>query len=281
VPEGLRGRVSSLDFFVSLALMPVSMAIAGPAGAAFGITAVFVVAGIVPVFLALAAIVVPRLDRDELAHPLDHPPTSPPWWRACPGPRRTNREVVNGDESGVVRGVRRAWGARHLTNGDTVPRLVGLTTKGLGKTMKITDADHTNWRVKDVERSLGFYRDVLGLEPFGLEEYERGEHPLVSLRVTPEFILHLRPDPTFEAASTGGYDHLALVVEGTNLDELAEHFTEAGVEIERTSENVVGARGSGKALYVRDPDGYLIELKFYDVASGAPREEWDPADWPR
>jgi hypothetical protein len=53
--------------------MPVSMAIAGPAGAAFGLTAIFLVAGIVPVFLALAAIVVPRLDRDELAHPLDHP----------------------------------------------------------------------------------------------------------------------------------------------------------------------------------------------------------------
>ena len=88
--------------------------------------------------------------------------------------------------------------------------------------MRITNADHTNWRVRDVERSLGFYRDVLGLEPFGLDEYERGEHPLVSLRVTPEFILHLRPDPTFEAVSTGGYDHLALVVEGTDLDALAE-----------------------------------------------------------
>ena len=139
--------------------------------------------------------------------------------------------------------------------------------------MKITDADHTNWRVKDVERSLGFYRDVLGLEPFGLDEYERGEHPLVSLRVTPEFILHLRPDPTFETVSTGGYDHLALVVEGTNLDALAERLTEAGVEIERRSENVVGARGSGGALYVRDPDGYLIELKLYDVESGAPRAQ--------
>jgi MFS family permease len=75
VPDGLRGRVSSLDFFVSLALMPVSMAIAGPAGAAFGLTAVFLVAGIVPVFLAVAAILLPRLDRDELAHPLDHPAT--------------------------------------------------------------------------------------------------------------------------------------------------------------------------------------------------------------
>jgi catechol 2,3-dioxygenase-like lactoylglutathione lyase family enzyme len=139
--------------------------------------------------------------------------------------------------------------------------------------MKITDADHTNWRVRDIERSLGFYRDVLGLEPFGLEEYERGEHPLVSLRVTPEFILHLRPDPTFEAASTGGYDHLALVVEGTNPDALAEHLTEAGVKIESTSKNVIGARGSGQALYVRDPDGYLIELKLYTNESGSPRTE--------
>ena len=78
VPEALRGRVSSLDFFVSLALMPVSMAIAGPAGAAFGVTAVFVVAGLLPMFLAAAAILIPRLDRDELAHPLDHPTTHEP-----------------------------------------------------------------------------------------------------------------------------------------------------------------------------------------------------------
>src|SRR5215203_6387975 len=37
-----------------------------------------------------------------------------------------------------------------LTMGDTAPRGAGLTTKGLRKTMKITDADHTNWRVRDV-----------------------------------------------------------------------------------------------------------------------------------
>ncbi len=44
VPEGLRGRVSSLDFFISLALMPLSMAIAGPLGATIGVTTVFLVA---------------------------------------------------------------------------------------------------------------------------------------------------------------------------------------------------------------------------------------------
>jgi MFS family permease len=78
VPDGLRGRVSSLDFFVSLALMPVSMAIAGPAGAAFGLEAVFLVAGVAPVFLAAATILLPRLDRDEVAHPLDHPDAAKP-----------------------------------------------------------------------------------------------------------------------------------------------------------------------------------------------------------
>jgi catechol 2,3-dioxygenase-like lactoylglutathione lyase family enzyme len=63
---------------------------------------------------------------------------------------------------------------------------------------------------------------------------------------------------------TGGYDHLALVVEGADTEALARHLREVGVEIERRLENVVGARGEGEALYVRDPDGYLIELKLYD-----------------
>ena len=67
--------------------------------------------------------------------------------------------------------------------------------------------------------------------------------------------------------------YLALVVEGTDPDALAERLTEAGVEIESRSEKVIGAQGSGEALYVRDPDGYLIELKLYDVESGDSRDE--------
>ena len=132
--------------------------------------------------------------------------------------------------------------------------------------MNIAGAYHTNWRVRDVERSLRFYRDVLGLEPFGLEEHRRGARSLVSLRVTPTFILHLRPDPDCEPVPTGGYDHLALVVEGTDPEALAKHLADSGVEIEWSSESVVGARGEGPALYVRDPDGYRIELKLYAPA---------------
>ena len=134
--------------------------------------------------------------------------------------------------------------------------------------MKITGADHTNWQARDLERSLGFYRDVLGLEPFGLGEFHRKERPIiVSLRVTPTFILHLRPDPSFEPGSTGGYDHLALVVEETDTEALAEYLRTSGAEVEQRLEGVVGAQGEGEALYIRDPDGYLIELKLYGPLS--------------
>ena len=73
VPPHLLGRVSSLDFFVSLALMPVSMAVAGPVGEWIGVPMTFVLAGLVPVFLAVAAIIGWRLPADEIAHPLDVP----------------------------------------------------------------------------------------------------------------------------------------------------------------------------------------------------------------
>jgi MFS family permease len=76
VPPHLLGRVSSLDFFVSLALMPVSMALAGPVGEWLGVPLTFVLAGAIPVFLAIAAIVGWRLPQDEIAHPLDPAPAA-------------------------------------------------------------------------------------------------------------------------------------------------------------------------------------------------------------
>lgn len=71
VPSHLMGRVSSLDFFVSLALLPLSMALSGPVGERIGIPTTFVVAALVPPLLAVVAIVAWRLPRDEVAHPLD------------------------------------------------------------------------------------------------------------------------------------------------------------------------------------------------------------------
>jgi DHA3 family tetracycline resistance protein-like MFS transporter len=70
VPPQMLGRVSSLDFFVSLAFMPLSMAIAGPLSKVISMQTIFLIAGIGPTLLAAIALCAARMPRDELAHPL-------------------------------------------------------------------------------------------------------------------------------------------------------------------------------------------------------------------
>jgi MFS family permease len=78
VPPHMLGRVSSLDFFVSISLMPVSMALAGPVSEAIGLRTTFLIAGIVPGVVAAVAIVWARMPADEIAHPLRDEPDDQP-----------------------------------------------------------------------------------------------------------------------------------------------------------------------------------------------------------
>jgi MFS family permease len=70
VPPHLLGRIASLDFFVSISLLPVSMALAGPVSDAIGVGTTFLVAGVTPIFFAVIAVVWAKLPQDELANPL-------------------------------------------------------------------------------------------------------------------------------------------------------------------------------------------------------------------
>ncbi|MBP2267880.1 MFS family permease [Pseudarthrobacter sp. PvP004] len=70
VPRHLLGRISSLDFFVSLALMPVSMALAGPVAEVVPIWVIFFVAGLVCPIMAFVALFAARMMSDEIENPL-------------------------------------------------------------------------------------------------------------------------------------------------------------------------------------------------------------------
>ena len=71
VPLDMIGRVASLDFFVSIAFMPVSIAIAGPLSLIFPVETIFIVAGVVSPVLAVIALAAGRLRSTELQRPLD------------------------------------------------------------------------------------------------------------------------------------------------------------------------------------------------------------------
>ena len=70
VPAHMLGRVASLDFFVSLSFMPLSMALAGPLSKVVPVQLIFAAAGVLPIVLAAVALIAARMPRDEIAHPL-------------------------------------------------------------------------------------------------------------------------------------------------------------------------------------------------------------------
>ena len=69
VPADLRGRVHSLDWFVSIGLTPISFALTGPISAAIGIETTLVLAGALPAVACAVLFVVARLRRDEERFP--------------------------------------------------------------------------------------------------------------------------------------------------------------------------------------------------------------------
>lgn len=70
VPLDMIGRVASLDFFVSIAFMPVSIAVAGPLSLLVPIPAIFLIAGVLPPILAVIALLAGRMRQTEEEHPL-------------------------------------------------------------------------------------------------------------------------------------------------------------------------------------------------------------------
>jgi catechol 2,3-dioxygenase-like lactoylglutathione lyase family enzyme len=128
----------------------------------------------------------------------------------------------------------------------------------------VTGLDHVVMICRDVEASLAWYTEVLGLTSEDADSWRRGDQPFPSVRIDESTIIDLLPGEP-DGKDT---DHICLVIEPTDLDELAK----------RPELNVVqgpvqrgGALGTGWSIYVWDPDAHLIELKQYGVdASGRP-----------
>jgi catechol 2,3-dioxygenase-like lactoylglutathione lyase family enzyme len=122
--------------------------------------------------------------------------------------------------------------------------------------VKIKGVDHYVLTVPDVEAVIAWYRDELGLAPERLEEWRRGEVLFASLRVTDTTLIDV-----FQGERSGtNVDHVALVVDGVDLDELA---ASGRFEVDMGPADLWGAQGTGRGLYIKDPAGNRVELRTY------------------
>jgi catechol 2,3-dioxygenase-like lactoylglutathione lyase family enzyme len=121
-------------------------------------------------------------------------------------------------------------------------------------TLRITGLDHIVLVCADVEASIRFYCDELGLTPERVDEWRLGEVPFPSARISSTTIIDL-----FGGVSDGrNLDHVCLTFDGITLDELIGRFPEG-----RRGDALFGAQGYADSLYIKDPDGNTVELRSY------------------
>ena len=127
----------------------------------------------------------------------------------------------------------------------------------------IRNIDHVVLRVVDLERSLRFYRDVLGC---GVERHQE-DIGLMQLRAGSSLIDLVPLDGKLGRAGGAGpgregrnVDHVCLRIEPFDADTLAAYLRTHGIEPGKVASRF-GAEGEGPSIYVTDPDGNTVELK--------------------
>jgi len=117
--------------------------------------------------------------------------------------------------------------------------------------------DHVVFRVKDQAASQKFFIDVLGCTLDHVNE----RISLVHLRFGEHYIDLLPATAEAPATAAGGVDHVCLSIRCDDLDKAADELRRRGVALEGDVVQRRGAYGTGPSIYLRDPDGHVIELK--------------------
>jgi catechol 2,3-dioxygenase-like lactoylglutathione lyase family enzyme len=133
-----------------------------------------------------------------------------------------------------------------------------------GPRFRIGGIDHIVLRVRDLARSLRFYREALGCTV----EREQRELGLTQLRagrclidlVTADGPLGKRTAAAAGAAAGPNLEHFCLSIAPFEEDALQAHLAAHGVAAEEPASRY-GAEGEGRSIYIADPDGNRIELK--------------------
>ena len=131
--------------------------------------------------------------------------------------------------------------------------------------VKITEMDHIVLRSKDVEVSLKFYTEVLGMKAERVEQWRAAEIRFPSARINADTIIDFFGSDQEPISKDGikNQDHFCMVIEPTDMEELKAKFEAMGVEIQAGPGKRWGSHGDGISLYIYDPDDNVVELRHY------------------
>ena len=129
--------------------------------------------------------------------------------------------------------------------------------------------DHIVLNVKNEERMIDFYSKVMMFAPERLEEYHAGEVPFPSVRLNSDTIIDLFPKKMWQKIDRAGQglenlNHFCIVLSKGMWEKLLKRLKANNVDIEEGPVPRWGAHGNGTSIYFRDPEGNLIEARYYE-----------------
>jgi glyoxylase I family protein len=135
--------------------------------------------------------------------------------------------------------------------------------------IKVTELDHIVLNVGDIQRSLKFYTDVLGLQPERLDDFKAGKVGFPSVRINGDTIIDLFPTQGAEDVDNqaqkrrGNLNHFCMVVDRQDFSGIVDYLAQHGVSVREGPVSRWGARGRATSVYFLDPDGNEIEIRCY------------------
>ena len=132
--------------------------------------------------------------------------------------------------------------------------------------IKITELDHIVLNVADVERSLKFYVEHMGLRGERVDEFRAGKAGFPSVRINAETIIDLFPrndPPAADGKANSNMNHFCMVVDAAEFPGVVEYLKQNHIEIREGPVSRWGARGQATSVYFLDPDGNMIEIRAY------------------
>ena len=122
--------------------------------------------------------------------------------------------------------------------------------------LKVAELDHVVLRCRDQNRALDFYTRILGLR----EERRIDQIGLIQLRAGRSMI-DLVPATHPRIEDGLNVDHVCLAIEARDLHEVVRYLREHSIEVMGEPAMRYGAHGQGLSIYIRDPEGNVVELK--------------------
>jgi glyoxylase I family protein len=136
--------------------------------------------------------------------------------------------------------------------------------------IKITELDHIVLNVGDIDRSIAFYTQVLGLKAERVQEFKEGKVGFPSVRINGDTIIDLFPIKAEGSPEQQGgekpqrnLNHFCLVTEKEDFSGIVDYLKERKVPIVQGPISRWGARGRATSVYFFDPDGNEIEIRCY------------------